>query len=423
MESIRCRFESKCECFPVANILSLKTCNSTSSLCCPEFCALPLSLLLSIFIHVISFVSGFMLPALCLKLKEEAPFIRLSTLSNYYWTQVRKLWSLNIGYQSTRLSLQWCCCANDRLLSHTREWQKLNACFGPSARSRWALLSWWSLIRPLQMKYPPPLLHHPLRSSRRVSGLAWWVSWRRQVLAVHLKWSLPSISVSLTLKDANPAETLNQARSTLYSQQRSSWMAARASLSMRPSMVEALWKPEIELRAICSTTEFLSEYGRRRSKCDTIMLRIWQPFSCYSTLSTASELRLWALAQKIQQYTHLDLVCSLRLSRVSHPFDILVVLKHLEEPHDQPRCSDHQHLKIHICRFMCPHLRRHVRWIRRPRECALCAVFIPPHSLLAFPLAALQSCWNPKHNRRRFVALIATVYCTWLVPISLMMET
>ena len=40
---------------------------------------------------------------------------------------------------------------------------------------------------------------------------------------------------------------------------------------------------------------------------------------------------------------------------------------------------------------MCPHPRRHVRWIRRPRECALFAVFIPPHSLLAFPLVALQS--------------------------------
>jgi len=77
--------------------------------------------------------------------------------------------------------------------------------------------------------------------------------------------------------------------------------------------------------------------------------------------------------------------------RVSHPFDILIVLKHLKEPRDQPRCSDHQHLKVHICRFMCPHPRRHVRWIRRPRECSLCAVFIPPHSLLAFPLAALQS--------------------------------
>ena len=132
--------------FPVANILLLKTCNSTSSLCYPEFCALPLSLLLSIFIHVTSFVSGLMLPALCLKrLKEEAPFIRLSTLSNCYWTQVRKLWSFNIGYQSTRLLLQWCCCANQRFLSHSREWQKLNVCFGSSARSRWALLSWWSL--------------------------------------------------------------------------------------------------------------------------------------------------------------------------------------------------------------------------------------------------------------------------------------
>ena len=238
----RCRFESKCECFPVANILSLKICNSTSSLCFPEFCALPLSLFLSIFIHVTSFVSGPMLPVLCLKiLKQEAPFIRLSTLSNYYWIQVRKLWSFNIGYQSTRLLLQWCC-ANHRFLSHIREWQQLNACFGSSARSRWALLSWWSLIRQLQMKYPPPLLHHPLRSSRRVSTLAWWVSWRRQVLAAHLKWSLLSISVSLTLKDANPAETLDQARITLYSQQRSSWMAARASLSMRPSMVETLWE-------------------------------------------------------------------------------------------------------------------------------------------------------------------------------------
>ena len=259
---MRMQISIKCECFTVANILSFKTCNPTSSLCCPS--ALPLSLLLSIFIHVISFVSGPMLPALCLKrLKEEAPFI-LSTLSNYYWTQVRKLWSLDIGYQSTRLSLQWCCCAHHRFLSHSREWKKLNACFGSSVKSRWVLLSWRSLIQLLQMKYPPPLLHHPLRSSRRVSGLAWWVSWRRQVLAAYLKWSLPSISVSLMLKDASPAEILDQARSTLYSQQRSSWMAARVSLSMRPSMVEALWKPDLQgIRA-----EGYSQYYR-------IPLRIW----------------------------------------------------------------------------------------------------------------------------------------------------
>ena len=200
-----------------------------------------------------------MLPALFLKrLKEEAPFIRLSTLSNYYWPQVRKLWSLNIRHQSTRLSLQWCCCANHRLLSHSRDWQKLNAYFGSPARSRCALLSWWSLIQPLQMKYPPPLLHHPLRSSRRVPGLAWWVSWCRQ-----LKWSLPSISVSLTLKDANPAETLDQARSTLNSQGRPEWVA-RASLSMRPSMVEALWKPDLQ----GSWAEGYSQYNR-------IPLRIW----------------------------------------------------------------------------------------------------------------------------------------------------
>ena len=37
-------------------------------------------------------------------------------------------------------------------------------------------------------------------------------AWCRQVLAAHLKWSFPSISVSLTLKDANPAETLGQTR-------------------------------------------------------------------------------------------------------------------------------------------------------------------------------------------------------------------
>ena len=32
------KIESKCECFPVANILSLKTCNSTFTLYCPELC-------------------------------------------------------------------------------------------------------------------------------------------------------------------------------------------------------------------------------------------------------------------------------------------------------------------------------------------------------------------------------------------------
>ena len=148
---------------------------------------------------------------------------------------------------------------------------------------------------------------------------------------------------------------------------------------------------EIELRAIRSRTQLLPDYGRRRSKCDTIMFRIWQPFLCCSTLSTALELRLWALAQKIRQYTYLDPVCSLCFGQVSHPSDILVVvvLKHLEEPHDQSRCNGQQHLKVHICRCLCPHPRRHVRWMRRPRECALCAVFIPPHSLLAFLLAAL----------------------------------
>ena len=91
----RCRFESKCECFSVVNILSLETCNSISSLCFPEFCGLPqcyhYHLLLFIFTHVTSFVSGPMLPALCLKrLKEEAPFTCLSTLSSHYHFIERK---------------------------------------------------------------------------------------------------------------------------------------------------------------------------------------------------------------------------------------------------------------------------------------------------------------------------------------------
>jgi len=47
--------------------------------------------------------------------------------------------------------------------------------------------------------------------------------------------------------------------------------------------------------------------------------------------------------------THSDLVCSLCPGRVSHPFDILVVLKHLEELHDQPRCSDLQSTSAGSC--------------------------------------------------------------------------
>ena len=84
---------------------------------------------------------------------------------------------------------------------------------------------------------------------------------------------------------------------------------------------------------------------------------------------------------------------SLCFGQVSHLSDILVVvdLKHLKEPHDQPRCNDHQHLKVHTCWCLCPHPRCRVRRMRCPRECALCIVFIPPYSLLAFPLATLQS--------------------------------
>ena len=109
----------------------------------------------------------------------------------------------------------------------------------------------------------------------------------------------------------------------------------------------------------------------------------------------------------MQQYTHLDLVCSLFPGRVSHPFDILVVLKHLEEPHDQPMqwpsAPESPHLSVHVFRPC-----RHVRWIRRPRECALHAVFIP-HSLLAFPLAAKQSMLVVLESQAQH--LLPGVYC------------
>jgi len=46
----------------------------------------------------------------------------------------------------------------------------------------------------------------------------------------------------------------------------------------------------------------------------------------------------------------------------------------------------------------------------------------PSHWLLC---SRRWSCWNPKHNMycREFVALIATIYCTWLMPISLTVGT
>ena len=142
----------------------------------------------------------------------------------------------------------------------------------------------------LQVKPPPPLFHLPLRSSREVSGLARWVSRCRQVLAAHLKWSLPSISVSLTLKDANPAETLGQARVrglalltkvALVEDGGKSFLAYETLNGVERHYGSRICK-EIELRAIRNTTQLLPEYGRRRSKCGTI---IWQSFSCYSTLS------------------------------------------------------------------------------------------------------------------------------------------
>ena len=202
------------------------------------------------------------------------------------------------------------------------------------------------------MKYPPPLLHHPseaeggyldLHDEFHDADKCWLHTWNGPCpwSQSHWCWRMPTL----------PRHSAKREVSFTPNKGRPGWWQEPL----------CLWDPqwqrhygsrickEIELRTIRSTTEFLSEYGRRRSKCDTIMLRIWQPFSCCSTLSTASELHLWALAQNIQQYTHSDLVCSLCPGRVSHPFDILVVLKHLEELHDQPRCSDLQSTSAGSC--------------------------------------------------------------------------
>jgi len=158
------------------------------------------------------------------------------------------------------------------------------------AESGWAFLSWWLLIQPLQVKYPPRLLRLPLQSSRRVSGLAWWVHdadkcWLRT-------WSGPSPQSQSHWRwrmQTLPKHSAKRGFGALDYWRRSSWsrMAARAFLSMRPSIVEALWKPDLQ----GNWTEGYSQYstiGHRHSKCDIIMLHIWQPYLRYSTLSTAS---------------------------------------------------------------------------------------------------------------------------------------
>ena len=117
----------------------------------------------------------------------------------------------------------------------------------------------------------------------------------------HLCWRIQTL----------PRHSTKQEFGALYSRQRLR-MGARASLSMRPSMVEALWKPYLQGNWAEGYSQYSTIGRRRRSKCDTIMLHIWQPYLCYSTLSTASELRLWAVAHT-RQYTHLDPVCSLCL--------------------------------------------------------------------------------------------------------------
>jgi len=203
---------------------------------------------------------------------------------------------------------------------------------------------------------------------------------------------VPALDLSLmTLKDANPPETLDQARSTLNSQQRSSWMAARASLFMRPSMVEALWKLDLQ-----------GNWAEGYSQYDRIPLRIWpstpQVWYYHAPHMTAFLMLPYAIyclrTAPVNTCTKDTAIHSSRTSMFPLPWSGIASIWHSsssQAPWGAVRSAPMQHLKVYICRFMCPHPRRHVRWIRRPRECAFCAVFIPPHSLLTFPLAALQS--------------------------------
>jgi len=80
----------------------------------------------------------------------------------------------------------------------------------------------------------------------------------------------------LTLKDANPAETLGQARVrglallTKVEDGGKSFLAYETLNGVERHYGSRICK-EIELRAIRSTTQLLPEYGRRRSKCGTII--------------------------------------------------------------------------------------------------------------------------------------------------------
>jgi len=200
-----------------------------------------------------------MLPALCLKrLKEKAPFIRRSTLSNYHWTQVHKLRSLNIGYQSTRLSLQLCCCANHRFLSHSREWRKLNACFGSSVRSRWALLSWFDRCRwdtlPLFFTIPSEAAEEylDLYDEFHDANKCWLHTWNGPCprSQSHWCWRMPTL----------PRHSTKWEVPCTPNKGRPGWRQEPP----RRSMVEALWKPDLQ----GNWAEGYPQYNR-------IPLRIW----------------------------------------------------------------------------------------------------------------------------------------------------
>ncbi len=71
--------------------------------------------------------------------------------------------------------------------------------------------------------------------------------------------------------------------------------------------------------------------------------------------------------------THPNLIRPFSLGQIPHPLDTLVItlLKHFQEPHNQPRCREHQHLEIYFNRWSRPHLScGRACQVCRPRKCA-----------------------------------------------------
>ena len=217
----RYRLESKRECFPSlifchskrATLPSASAARSSVPSLSATFITAPILLLSS------SPTSPPSFPVLCFKrITFHTPVapVALNQLSSLHWTQLQLITDLCL------------------IVENSKNWMLALAPLPKVGRHSYLDDRWFNHFR----WNTSPLLHLPLWRSRRVSELAWSVSWRRQVLAAHLKWPFPWISVSPTLKDANPAETLGQVRvRCLALLKKIVRMVARA---MRPPMVEAL---------------------------------------------------------------------------------------------------------------------------------------------------------------------------------------